>query len=613
MQTRLEFYDSEVQVLSALPEEMATTEWARRYIVVPEGPAKGTPYRADYSPMIARLFEWIELPSVRKLLVAASPQSGKTLFGQAFIARRAKERPGPRMVAMPDETTAKRWMDRKLKPLFEKSPQLRKLLGQDRFDLTGTEITLANGSSIVAAWAGSKSQRASISVLDLLLDEPDMYPDLAIKDFEERTRSYSLVSKTLMIGKPIGTENQSRFWKKMEREAQLRLIPEVRCPHCGTYQQMRFENLKVPDGLRDTSQIRANKLAWYECPHCRSRWHDRDRDVALRGGRLRPDKKVSRPEVVAVHLPSWYSPWVSLSEIMADWFEAQGDPEAMTNWWNGHGAQPSDQVITETDETRLQRLVAPELPPQSVPEGTTALTCMIDTQKDHFWWSICAHQMAPREDVIIDYGKAGSFDDLRELVFHSRYMCADGRELPIWRAGIDTGGTRHFPLEDSRTMQVYSWLLSCPPGVVFGTKGMSRKDPGVSVKFKMLSKLPNGKPLRNGLRLYLVDVDAFKDLVFWRLSEETTEPIRFHSATSTAYFRQLLAEKKVMEKGKEVWKQIRRDNHYLDCLVGHQALTHWQWTPSLQVLAQQLAPQTPKKATPPRRNPYTNGQNLFAR
>lgn len=579
------FSEAEREVLNSLPEQLDTPAWGQRYVVVPEGPAKGTHYRPDLSPMITRLFDWLDMPSVRKVLVAASPQSGKTLFGQIFLARRAKERPGPRMVAMPDEISAGRWMSRKLIPLFEKSPKLRRLLGKERFAITNEEINLQNGSSIVASWAGSQSKRASISVLDLLLDEPDMYPELAIKDFEERCRAYALLSKVVMIGKPIGNVEQSRFWKKIENEAQVNLIPEVKCPYCGKMQEMKFEQIKVPENERDTTKIRAEKLAWYRCPFCKSRWHDRDRDIALQNGRLRPRQDVSRVEVVAVHLPSWYSPWVSLSEVMGDWFDAQGDPEALTSWWNGHGAQPSDQVITETDEARLLQLVLPELPPLQAPEKTVAITAMFDTQKDHFWYSICAHKLNPAEDYIIDYGKIATFEDVSQIVFESRWETADNRLLPVWRAGIDTGGTRHYPLDESRTMQVYKFLLSQRPGTIFGTKGMSRKDDGVKVKWKTLDKLPDGRALRSGLRLYLVDVDAFKDLAFWRLSEESTEPIYFHCETTTRYFKQILSEKKVWNKGKEIWKQIRRDNHYLDCLVGHQALAFWQWKPSLQAIA----------------------------
>jgi phage terminase large subunit GpA-like protein len=102
-----------------------------------------------------------------------------------------------------------------------------------------------------------------------------------------------------------------------------------------------------------------------------------------------------------------------------------------------------------------------------------------------------------------------------------------------------------------------------------------------------MQKFPNGKRMPGALRLYQIDTDVFKDLLFWRFSEESTEPITFHAETELRYLRQLTAEKKVLTKQrKEVWKQIRPDNHWLDCAVGHLAMTHWQWEPNLQRAAQ---------------------------
>jgi phage terminase large subunit GpA-like protein len=295
---------------------------------------------------------------------------------------------------------------------------------------------------------------------------------------------------------------------------------------------------------------------------------------------------VLRPSVVGFHIPSWISPFVSLSRVMADFlrFKDEG-PRGWTRFANNHEARPGQTVVAETDESRLAELVVPELLPQTVPATAQALTLSADMQKDHFYYSICAHGLEPRQEWIIDYGTLGSFEELGALIYGTTYQKEGSDEwLAIWRSTLDTGGGEGYPGEETRTRQAYEWLLRQRPGVVFGTKGMSRKTPGIQVKFSKLQHFPDGRVMRMGLKLYQLDTEAFKDEIFWRISEESTEPIWFHAQAGESYFRQILSEKKIIKNGKEVWKQVRRDNHWLDCLVGHMAMAHWQWAPSLGTL-----------------------------
>lgn len=595
--------------------DMPTAEWAEKYITVPEGPQAGASYDPSLSPYFPALWDVLFQPWVQTLFLVAGPQIGKTLFGQIFLARRSMETPGPRQVWLPDEDLAKEWYSKKIIPLFEKSPKLRRALGSDRYAVEKTEISLENGSTILARWSGSKSKRASLSARDALGDEPDLYQAGSHKDFHERLRSYEHLSKELYIGKPIGTEEESWIWAQ-RTEADIRLHFEARCPACSTFQEMKFEQIKVPEGERDAKRIRNKGLAWYECEHCQMRWTNKMRDAAVKRGRWMADKQVDRPGVVWAHLPAWYSRWVSLSAVMADWFLAQGDPEKLKSWWNGYAAQPYDTVVTATDEDRLKELMVPELPPLVVPDTALAVTVSVDMQKNHFVYSTAAHGFHPgaepeREDWIIDQGRLPDFSDLKELVFKTQYR-QDGsdRHLAVWRAAVDTGGGKNQNEDDSRTVQLYKWLLKQPPGKLVGTKGMSRRTPGVFVKFSTIQKFPDGKPMKKGLRLYFIDTVAFKDLLFWRLGEEGTEPIYFHNQTPEEYFKQLVSEKKQLIKGQYVWVR-KRANHWLDTMVGHLAMTHFQWTPSFEALAlalmQAKAMPQPQEGTSRGKiiNPYT--------
>ena len=143
---------------------------------------------------------------------------------------------------------------------------------------------------------------------------------------------------------------------------------------------------------------------------------------------------------------------------------------------------------------------------------------------------------------------------------------------------------------------------------------MSRETPGVFVKISLPDRA-GAKTRTAALRstpLYLLDTDNFKKLIFWCLSPEgeESERISFHAQTDAGYLHQIASEHLVQDKkGAERWERIHKDNHFLDCLVGHKAMAHWQWQPSLAHLARK--PQTVFVDLKSEENPFTGGNSLL--
>jgi phage terminase large subunit GpA-like protein len=597
-------------------EQTPTYDWARKNFRIVAGPLKGKFWSPSVIPYAKGIMDWFDAPYVRKVFICAPSQTGKSTIAYACLGAALCRRPGPAGIGMPDESAVERIFREKLIPHFKSSPALRRQLLDSYLATQKQEIRLKDGSHVYGLWAGSESRMSSVSLQYLLIDEEDAYEKAAsIMSMEERTIAYEWTSKIMRFSKPRGIEEESRIWQDMQAESQVILDFFAQCPACETMQKMEFENIRVRNEERNPKKILGERLALYECVHCGLKWNDQVRNTAVENGEWRPRGKYNRPSVVGFHVPSWISPFVSMSKVMADFFRAQASgPSALQKFDNSHRAVPGQTIVNEQSEDQLFNLVIPDLGAQVVPDEALALTFSADTQKDHFYYSVWAHSMEPRKDWVIDAGIVGEFFELEDLIFESKFR-RDGSDehLSIWRAAVDTGGGEGFRWEMTRTQQVYQWLLRQRPGVVFGTKGMTRKEPGVQVKFNYRQKFPDGRVMRHGLKLYFLDTDAFKDELFWRLGDESAEPIYFHGEISRDYFKQLLAEKKVVQKGKEVWKKVRNHNHWLDCAVGHLALVHWQWSPSLQAMAQRMAAETdtPKKKRKKSVNPYTNGKNPF--
>ena len=382
-------------------------------------------------------------------------------------------------------------------------------------------------------------------------------------------------------------QGESAIWRDMHGQSDVIFRYMAACPACGAEQHMRFEQVRVPEDVRDPARIRREKLARYECEHCGVRWNDLMRDRALARGRWEGDRRCDRPVVVGFRLRAMEFPRVSLSQIMAEWFEAQGDPLKMKNFCNNRLSQEYQSVVQETNEELLLKLVDPSVQPLVVPERALAVTLAADTQKAGFFYSVWAHGLDPVEDWVLDYGTLPGFDALRAMVFDLT-LKREGRDelVGVWRAAVDTGGTRHEGEDVSRTQQVYEWLLRQPLGTVFGTKGMSRPSAGGFLRWMDTIKLANNKRVPGVGRVYMLDVNCFKRLLMGRLQVEAMEPIRLHADTGREYVRHFLAERLVMNKrGKQEWQQVSRHNHYMDCAVMHLAMRHPQWTPPLHLLA----------------------------
>ena len=602
----INFFPGEKAVFAMRPQT-PTREWACKNFRLAAGPQKGSLWDREEVPHAPFMMEMWDRPEIRKLFFIGSSQgTKKTTIAYACGLARVSRRPGPLGISMPDEGAIKRVFTERLQPHIKGCRQLRSLVSSDRYAEQNTQIQLKDGSLLLGIWQGSEMRMSSFSAETLLIDEEDANTDKSsVSTVEERTWSYERTHKIFRFSKPRGTINESTIWRDMRTESQAIYEYHAVCPACQTGQLMEFENIKVPEGERDPAKIEAEKSARYICPHCGYAWNDYTRNKSLDSGYWYTDSKIERPTVVGFHLPSWSCKSMSLSKVMADYFKKQKEGHAGMKWFdNSHRAVPYEPTIIEVNEDMLKKFVLPELPVLTVPKEAAAITLAIDTQKDHFWYSACAHAVEPRQEWIFDYGKIGSFEEVEQLVYKTSYRKEGTQDrLSFWRAAIDTGGTRNNPLEESRTMQVYRWLLKQKPGLIFGTKGMSHHTPGVNVKWSLLEQLPGGKKLKNGLRLYLLNTDAFKSEVFWRLTEGyEEEPIWFHADTDELYIRQILSERLQWDskKKKEVWKAIRKDNHYLDTLCTHIAMTHFQWKPTLESLAEHLSkPKIVNSGPPP--------------
>jgi len=225
-----------------------------------------------------------------------------------------------------------------------------------------------------------------------------------------------------------------------------------------------------------------------------------------------------------------------------------------------------------------------------------ALTAGIDVQARGFWYVVKAWR-PDMSSVLIDYGRLTDWPAVQALMdtrypFETRSPRA-GQSLHIWRAGIDSGGTRLDDAVVSRTEEVYTFVRRHGQGRLFACKGLSRES-HTPVRATMIDRLPSSRMrIPGGLWLYLLDTHYFKGLVFGRLRMDAHQPMTLHSKTDETFARQITAE--VLERdrnGHLVWKRLRKSNHYLDCVMMADACVDGSWLPSFQLIVEQSEQQS---------------------
>lgn len=579
-------------------EKLTVSQWAERHRVITNGPITGK-WRNDVTPYLTEPMDTWNLPWVREIILCFAPQTGKTQVGFNCLCYAIDQDPGPAMYIMPDEKTAKRISRRRILPMFKGSPRVSSLLSPENADTTISAVRFLNGMDLMMAWATSAAELASESVRYVIFDEEDKFPGFAGQEADPiglgrvRTNTYPYTKKILHLSTP--TTDAGHISKAMENEADEVREYEACCPICGEYQVMRFDSISWPENVREPREISRRKLANYQCTACGMLWDDHLRDQAVRHGRWSSPAPCTdgRPAVIGFHLPSWYSPFVSLSNVAADFLRGQGDPAKLMFFVTQHKAEAWKETIVPKQESSVLSLCT-DVPAGVIPSWAVALTAGIDVQKAGFWFVVRAWA----EDLssqLVQYGYLTTFADVKALIFNTRYPVQASQEtMGIWRAGIDTGGGESESADWSRTEEIYQWLRSVPPGRVYGTKGAShtRSMALKRIKISRIDTLPkSSKSIPGGLELRLLDTAQYKELIHWRMERPENESQRFllHVDTGMDYARQLLAEEKARNlKGKIYWKPVHKNNHLLDCEVIAASCADSEWLPSLKMLAAHL-------------------------
>lgn len=517
-------------------------------------------------------------PRVEEIIFQGPTQVGKTEALLNMLGYVADQDPGP---ALWVDSTGPEAMDfcvERIIPMFMKSPSLIRHLTNNSDDITKRGIKL-DRMKIKIAWATSPATLASRAIRYLLLNEVNKYPMFSgreadpIKLAKERTRTYHN-RKIVLCSTPTTPDGYiTREYEMTDKRKYY-----VPCPHCKHYQIFVWAQIKFPKEERNPEVIRAKKLAHYECIKCKGKITDVMKPKMLLAGSWVPEG-FDPKEAAGIKFPVFakvgfwinaiYSPFLTFSDIAAEWLSSYHDRALHMNFVNSWLAEPYTEDMGRNKESEIRALARP-YPKEKVPAEALALTGIVDVQKDHFYITLRAWGYHSKSWGIL-HTSVETWGEVEKVLLKSDYPCEDPNKpkYPVSMVLIDSG-------DGKRTGEVYEfcskWRDVCRP-----IKGRDHLN-GVPFRSSKIEFYPDGRPLTGGMLLWTLDTTYFKDKLSRLIKNTKQDSIGgwfIHKDPSQEYVTQMCSEHNSIvydrrtKKARMEWTLVpgHRANHFWDCEV----------------------------------------------
>lgn len=583
----------------APPPNVTVSQWADQFrMLSSESSAEPGRWSTARAPYQRAIMDAMLDPLVHTVVVMSSSQIGKSEILNNILGYSIDIDPGPVLMVQPTLEMAEAYSKDRLDPMFRDTPVLRQKMGPSRTRDGSNTVRHKRfpGGHVTLAGSNSPASLASRPIRWLLADEIDRWDVSSEGDplalAEKRTTTF-WNRKHLIVSTPT-VKGISRIETKFAESDQRRCY--LPCPHCAVPHVLTWHNVKWEHDDPDTAHL--------VCPTCGSEIDEADRQEMLRS---EPEWRASAAFIgtAGFHIWEGYSPWRRLSDIVADFLEAQKAPDTLQVFVNTSLGETWEEQ--GGDQTEAHVLLARREPyPAIVPAGACCLTLAIDTQDDRLEALIVG--WGPHEESWIVESRVltgdpqrpepwKALDEMREAA----YLHETGAQLQILSTCIDSAG--------HRTQQVYDYVEKHQHQKVHAIIGRDGSDrPIISAAAKKRS----GKDVRK-VDLFTVGADSGKSLVYSRLKITERGPGFVHlplphqvgqdyyAGVDEEFVAQLTAERLITRFshgiGTRHWVKTRARNEALDLFVYAIAALRLL-RPNLDVMAKRLRPVT-TPAPPP--------------
>ena len=568
----------------APPEDLSVDEWADKYRrLSPESSAEAGPWRTSRTPYLREPMRAFTDPKVRKIVMVAASQVGKSELEMNIIGYIIDQDPGSILYVHPTIDDARKFSRLRVAPMIRDSKPLREKVHDVKAKDSGNTILQKSfpGGMLTITGSNSASALASIPARYIIGDERDRWAISAGTEGDpwelakaRQTTFYN--AKAVEVSTPTikGFSNIETAYYKGTQERWCH-----KCPECGEYGEIIFDRIHYKHTvkkIRGKKTFTIEKPITWACPHCGCA-------VPEEIMRKQPAKWIAdNPDAYKKGIRSFWlnafsSPWTPWEKIVLEFLQARDDPQKLKVVYNTKlGELWEDRGDTVDEDTMLARRedygTNADGSPVELPEGVLVLTCGVDTQDNRLEYEVVGHgyygeTWGIKKGIIM--GKPDSdevWQQLDDVIDHVYHFKDSQRGLRISVTFVDSGG--HY------TQEVYIRCRERKNKRVFAIKGKS----GDGIPY---TRPPTKVAVKNNKKitcwLYTLGVDAGKEIIMSnvKVQEPGAKYCHFPRGESygydSYYFNGLLSEKLELTQTRQgkrwAWVKIpgHERNEALDC------------------------------------------------
>lgn len=524
--------------LLAPPAPLTVTAWAAKNLILPRGvAAEHGRFSPDRFPWQRGQLDSITDPAIAEHVWIQAAQTAKTTNAIAVCGYYMEHDPSTILVKYPNEKDAESFSREKLTPVLEESPALKAIVSEAKSRDSENTILFKRfrGGFVALVGANSPSGLRRRSIRVVIQDEIDADAPSAGQEgdpvdlADKRALTYSDAVLIKMSTPTLkGLSRIERLFDLTDK--QFFFCP---CPRCHFFQTIKFESIHWQDDRTHD--------AWLECESCQAHLSDAERVQMIGRGNWRPTAVFRGRR--GHHLNGFYRVIGLkrhhkdyLQEFIEEYLEARKSDETLIVWTNTTKAETYEQKVEKVDDAKLSER-AEHYTPKTLPTGVLIVTAGIDVQSNRIEAEARGFGVADESwgvEYKVFYGdpkQPALWDEVDKWLLESKYRRADGVELKITAAGLDTGDppSQKMAYEFARKR----W------GRVFAMKG--RGGAGLP-----LVSLPRKSGVTR-VRLFTIGADTGKSLIYGRLNMPQPGPGFLHFGQekhgyTTNYFKALTSE-----------------------------------------------------------------------
>lgn len=578
------------------PPKLTVAEWSERYAVLSrEDSAEPGRYTVARAPYQREILDAFSDPEVHTVVVMSASQVGKTQVVKNVLGYFVDQDPSPILVVQYSVEEAESFSKIRVAPMIRDTPRLRGVVQDPSSRKTGNTLRMKEfpGGHLTIVGANSPAGLAAKPIRILLGDEVDRWPASAGSEGDPmdlakaRQRTF-WNRKSGWFSSP--TIEAGRIYKAyMEGDQREYWVP---CYACGTFQLLRFGNLRGERGL--DGHIIPESVR-YPCVGCGLLWEEHDKPRLLAAGEWRARQPLHG--IASFHVGGMLSPWFTWAEIQDAYNKAKGDWQRRQVFTNTVLGDVWKEDVGGLDPKGLEGRVGEDYPdpPAEVPAPVSLITQGVDVQADRLevsTWGFGAgmERWRIRHDVLHGDTTQGDvwkrLDELRLRTF----LREDGEGLRVWAMAVDGGYNSKIAHEYCRPRygaRVFVVRGSSTAGAPWIPKHASR-------------------PSRGGAPVFFLGTECGKDDWYGALKVGAPGPnyVHFDRGTDAVYLKQLTSEraeiKLVMGKG-YIRRYVLPDgqrSEALDCAVYALAALYLSGYPRERLGSGIVSRATPKPAEP---------------